>query len=382
VSSAAGAGNDYYDGRYVNGPYLYAGALAGLYTTPLSPSFGRDFNDTENVYAAYGMYTGTFDRLTVLAGLRIEATDASYGNILEATDASGNVTDTPVTHKKSYANLFPTVQLRYEIRPNLLARATWSTGIARPGFSQAGGFAGVDFTTSPRPQYTAGNPDLKPTTGNNFDLSLEYYTGQGGVAQIGFFDKEFSNYIFKHTKIMVSDPIFQGQLGDVSSFSNEDAWARGFEFALHQQFVFLPGLWRGLGVEANGTWVDSRFLEYDASVAGAGVNEYGQLPGTSHVTWNLALFYELGGLNLRLSSAYVGKSLFGLNGDKSLDTIQATKVNYDFTSSYAFTRNLTAYFNVKNLSNTPLRYNEGSNARVIQREIYGQTYEAGLRFRY
>jgi outer membrane receptor protein involved in Fe transport len=131
------------------------------------------------------MYTGEFGKLNVLAGVRIEATDATYGNYLTTTDAAGNSTTAFVNNSKKYTNVFPTVQLKYEFSNDLQLRATYSTGIARPGFSQAGGNAGVDFTATPRPVYSAGNPDLKPTTGNNFDLSLEYYLPHGGIPDRG-----------------------------------------------------------------------------------------------------------------------------------------------------------------------------------------------------
>ncbi len=381
-AASIGAGNNYYDGRYQNGPYVQWGALDSLYTKALTPSLGQDFNDSENVYSAYAMHTFNLGKLNVLTGVRMEQTDAVYGNYLTTTDASGNSTVSFVNHSKSYTNLFPTLQFKYEVRTDLQVRATYSTGIARPGFTQAGGNASVDFTASPRPQYTTGNPNLNPTTGNNFDLDVEYYMPNGGIIQLGAFDKEFKNYIVRHARTNVIDPIFQGQPGDFITFTNVDAYARGVELAYHQKFTMLPGLARGLGVEANATIVDSRFLEYDGTVSGTGKNEYGQLPGTSHITYNTAIFYELNGLNLRLSQEYVGHSLFGLGGDKALDVIQATKVNYDFTSSYEFTKNLTAYFDVKNISNTPLRYNEGANNRVIQRELYGQTYEFGLRAKF
>lgn len=385
-AASVGAGNDYYDGRgYPLAPYADIYKISDLVRTRLpvlNPSRGRDFNDTENVYAAYAMYTTSIGKLGVMAGVRVEKTDVTYGNFLTTTDAAGNATITSVSNAKSYTNIFPTVQLKYAIQPDLQVRATYSTGIARPGFSQAGGNAGIDFTASPRPVFTAGNPALKPTTGNNFDVDIEYYMPGGGILQAGVFDKEFSNYIFRSARINVADPIFQGQPGDFVTFLNESAYARGVELAYHQTFAMLPGLFAGLGVDANITWVDSRFKEYAAAVSGTGKDQFGSLPGTSHVTWNLAGFYEAHGLALRLSAEYVGQSLFSLNGDTSLDTHQDRKLNLDFTSSYAFTPNVAGYFNVKNLLDTPLRYYEGVRSRPIQREIYGQTYEAGVRVKF
>ena len=83
-SASVGAGNNYYDGRgYPLAPYADIYKVINLVRTnlpALSPSRGRDFNDTENIYAAYAMYTTNFGKLGVLAGARIEKTDATYGN--------------------------------------------------------------------------------------------------------------------------------------------------------------------------------------------------------------------------------------------------------------------------------------------------------------
>ncbi len=381
--------SDYYNGWYASGPYadIYGiRNLANANLSPLAPYLKRDFDDNENVYGGYAMYTTHFDKLTVLTGLRVEATDDTFRNWEKVTTSAGNSL-AYVSASKSYTNLFPTVQLKYEYLPNLQFRVTWSTGIARPGFTQAGGYAAANFATQPA-SVTRGNPDLKPTTGNNFDLDAEYYLPSGGVIEFGLFDKEFDNYITAHTSRNVHDPLLIDPVlnptgtGTVTSFTNESGYARGIEAAYHQKFVWLAKPFDGLGLEANFTAVDSRFLEYDATVSGTGANEYGSLPGTSHITYNVAVFYEEGPLELRLSTEYVGKSLFGLGGDKTLDVIQDKKQNWDFTSSYRFTHNLTGYFNVKNLSDAPLRYYEGEAYRPIQREFYGQTYEFGLRAKF
>jgi TonB-dependent receptor len=383
-AQSVGPSAQYYFGLYPTAPVANFGAITSAVQAAipvLGPSLGRDFNDKENVTAGYVMYTGTYGKLDVLAGVRVETTDATYGNYLTTTDTAGNSTVTFVNKNKTYTNAFPTVQLKYTFDPKLQFRATYSTGIARPGFSQAGGNAGVDFTAAPRPVFSAGNPDLKPTTGDNFDIDIEYYLPHGGIIQVGAFDKEFKNYIFKSARINVADPIFLGQNGDFVSYFNESAYARGIEVAYQQRFAGLPGLLAGLGVEANFTVVWSKFKEYSAAVSGDGTDQYNQLPGTSHVTWNLAGFYEYKGLNARLSAQYVGPSLFGLNGDKTIDVIQARRLTMDFTGSYAFSKRATVFVSAKNLLDTPLRYNDGSNNRPQQIEYYGRTYEAGVRFK-
>ncbi len=388
IEASVGPNQPYYFGPGLVAPVANYAAIEtlvrGAISIPtLTPTIGRDIRDNENITAGFLMYTVDYGKLNMLTGVRVEATDATYGNFLTTTNGAGVSSTNFVTANKSYTNFFPTVQFKYVLQPDLQLRATYSTGIARPGFSQAGGFAGVDFTTSPRPVFTAGNPNLKPTTGNNFDIDLEYYLPNDGVVQIGVFDKEFRNYIFRNVLTKVSNPIFQGQLGDFATFSNENARARGVEVAYRQKLAFLPGLFGGLGVEGNLTYVDSKFLEYGAIVSGTGKDQFGSLPGTSKWTWNVAGFYERGPVNVRLSAQYVGASLFSLNGDQSLDTIQSARLSADLTASLEVAKDYVVFFGVRNLLDTPLRYTDGNNnARTQQVEYYGQTYEAGIRFKF
>ncbi|MEO7682138.1 MAG: TonB-dependent receptor [Sphingomonas sp.] len=373
--------DNYYFGRYPTAPVINLGAIANLVNSQipaLTPTLSRDFRDKENVTAGYLMYTGEFGKLGVLTGVRIETTDATYGNYLTTTPANGPSVTNFVNNGKKYTNVFPTLQLKYKFSDDLQFRATYSTGIARPGFNQAGGNAGIDFT-GVRPVYSAGNPNLKPTTGNNFDLDLEYYLPHGGIIQIGAFDKEFKNYIFANVLTNQTNPIFGGVKGDFVTYVNESAYARGIELAYQQKLEFLPGLLGGLGVEANLTLVKSHFLEYSA--AANGTDQYGSLPGTSNVTWNLAGFYERGPVSLRLSAQYVSSSLFSYGGDRTTDVIQAARTTMDLTGSYKFTKNYEVYFAAKNLLNTALRYNYGDSARPQQIEYYGPTYEAGVRIK-
>ncbi len=307
---------------------------------------------------------------------------------MQATDVNGNTTNSLLWRPDDYVDAFPTVQLRYEFTPRLIARATYSTGIARPGFTQNTTAVSVDFSQSPV-AVTEGNPDLKPTFGQNFDLSLEYYMPGGGILSAALFDKEFQHYI---TPSLVNgttaDPISQGQLAIVTTYVNiPSAYARGVQLDFHQKFTGLPAPFEGFGVDGNLTLVESRALEYTAVQTGT-VNEYGLLPGTSPVTWNLAGFYEDHGVQVRLAAEYVGHSLFGLSGDGNLnagfvgqayDTYQDKRLTMDLTSSYRVNRTWTVYFNAKNLLNTPLRYYEGAPDRPIQREFYDITLEGGVR---
>ncbi len=387
-----GNANIYYGGMFPNGPFIDRYAIRNLVAADAQPrqfQYGSFFQDSEDVFAGYIQYTMELGKLGILAGVRVENTKGAYGSYLQQTTQPADPTAAPVTtnsyvvNKQDYTNAFPTVQLRYTFTPQLIGRATYSTAIGRPGFNQNTSATSVDDTQNPV-SISRGNPGLKPTTSDNYDLDLEYYLPRGGIIQAGLFDKELSNYIVTLVQNgVVGDPLATGNLANVSTFGNiSSAYARGVEADYHQQFIFLPAPFDGFGVDGNITLVDSRIQEHAANQTLAGVAQYGPLPGTSRVTYNAAVFYLAHGLEARLSSQYVSHSLFGIGTDKSLDVIQDKRFTLDLTTAYNFTQNYGVYFNVKNISNTPLRYYEGDVNRPIQREFYDATYEGGVRVKF
>ncbi len=363
---------DFYAGHYTNGAQIDQNAIRALANGggATSPGLAQDdtgyFDARENIYAGYAMYTTTIGAWGVLAGVRVEATNARYGAF--EFDENGNELGF-VRRTTNYTNAFPTVQLRYNIMPNFVARATYSTGIGRPGFSQVAGATTIDFANN---IITTSNPALKPTTGNNFDVSLEYYLPNGGILQAGAFDKEFDNYIVTRTS-NGTDPRLTGVVQFITFDNVPSAYARGLEAAYHQQFTWLPGVLGGLGFEGNVTLVDSQ-VELRTG-------EKHLLPATSRFTYNVAAFYEAHGLDLRLSGEYVSHSLFGIGDSAQSDVLQDSRFTLDFTSSYQVSPNWAVYFSAKNLTNQPLRYYEGAPNRPIQREFYDVTLEAGVKLR-
>ncbi|GHH25993.1 TonB-dependent receptor [Sphingomonas glacialis] len=330
------------------------------------------FNDTENIYAAYAQYSGKFGKLNVFAGLRVENTDGTYRGTTRTTSALGVDSFSPASRKSSYTNFFPTVQLRYDLAKNFVARATYSTGIGRPGFLQLLSGATVDVGNR---AVSVGNPSLKPTTVNAFDGQVEYYLPNSGVLSFGAFDKEFNNYIING---VTRDPNYPGitdGITTITTYTNvASSHARGIEAQYSQKFTFLPAPFDGFGALANVTYVWSKFAIRPG--------ETSRLPGTSPLTYNLSLFYEAHKAQLRLSLSHVDGAIFGVGGASGFDTFEDQRTQLDLTSSYQVTQHMAVYFNAKNLNNSPLRYYEGLPNRTTQREFYEQSYEAGFRFKF
>ena len=235
-----------------------------------------------------------------------------------------------------------------------------------PSWSWAGGSAQAVLP----PTVTTGNPDLKPITGNNFDLSLDYDLPHSGLIHLGAFDKEFNNYVVGRSVFGA----FSGVPGTpfITSFVNApSSHARAAEAAFAQTLWFLPGPLAGFGVSGNVTFVDS-----DIELR---TGEHQLLPATSKFTGNAALFYSGHGLEVQLAVQDVGESLSTIGASPLTDVYQTRRITMDLTSSLALRRNVQIYFNAKNLLNTPLRFNEGRSDRPIQREFYDVTLETGVR---
>lgn len=329
------------------------------------------FDDTENVIAGYGQYEATLGRLGVLAGIRVEATHSVLRGNANVTDATGMAGFMPTAQTRDYTNFFPTVQLKYSLTPSLVARATYSTGIARPGFFQTIQSGSIDVGAQTA---STGNPNLKPIYANNFDIALEYYLPANGILSLGLFDKELKDYIATRT-FRGALPGFGSLIFNQSSYQNlPGAHARGIEAAAAYKFAELPGFLSGFGVDANGSYVDSSVQLRDGEGRVA-------LPGTFKYTANGALFYEAHRVQVRGSLQYESAVLFGIGGSRATDVFQDKRLTVDFNGSYALNRRVSFYFNAKNLTNAPLRFYEGSRNRPIQREYYDVTLEGGVKLK-
>jgi TonB-dependent receptor len=372
-----GSSQTYYNNLYNIGPAISLPAVRGLVGSDLgtitddaAADASTNADDRENVYAGYGQYSARFGKAGVLVGLRVESTHANYGGNLYNNDAD---TNTPTTQRNSYTNYFPTVQGRYDFLADLVGRLTYSTGIARPGFEQITPGASISPSNA---TVQVGNPALKPTLGQNFDATLEYYPGDGQIAAAGLFYKQFRDYILPTQQISsgYNFPGLTNVITTVTTFSNGPAHAEGIEAQYQQQLKFLPAPFDGLGYSANATLVDSRAQIHPGI--------YGLLPSTSRVTWNAAVFYERGPLELRVAADYVGQDLFafGTVVGNSTDVYSRHRLTMDLGSSYAIAHEVKVYFDAKNLLNTPLEFTEGpSDSRPIQREFYDVTLLAGVR---
>ncbi len=418
----------FYQGHYLNGPNVDPAAIRAIYaadlaagaiaTDPFSITNGNavanqlaSVHDKENVYAAYGQYQFGWGALGIVAGVRVEKTKATYAGfksdisnslasancpILAAAVPADNTTTPPtpaipathvcpVSQDNNYTNYFPTIQARYEFSPDLIARAAISSTIARPGFQQVTAATTVDSAGN----IITGNPGLKPTRSTGLDVAIEQYLPDAGIASVGFFYKDIHDYIVTNAQQVVGGPQKSGgNLGIVDIFSYSNApksHVFGTELNYSQHFKQWPGALAGLGVSANWTWATSLYKLPipDANGLTTGMTRNSVLPSTSRNTANFELLYDRSGLNLSLGAYYTSRNIFGVNSNAAAEIWTQDRISLDFGSQYHVSDMLAVYFNVKNLTNTPLKFTEGEGEnRVIQREFYSTTLTAGMTLKF
>jgi TonB-dependent receptor len=398
---AAVSGNnpelDYYNAHFVLPPFPNYGLLFAQTplegTTPdlIDANIASFQHNTENVYAAYGQETATFGKVEVLAGLRMEDTNGTYraytGTDTGTQDANGYeiINYAPNTNKQDYINLFPSAQLKYSFSDQFQLRAAYSTAIARPGFQQISAAETTTVGGAPNGDnaVTIGNPNLKPTTGNSFDLTAEYYGPHDTTFSGNLFYKTFKNYIFQ----TVNDGIVAGQPAQITSYQNVNgAFAEGIELDAHQRFYMLPDPIDGLGIDGNITFVNS-----GGRADGPQYKAY-QLPETSPITYNATLFYEKGPFYADVSVNYVSRSLYAVVNPaasgladlnpRDADNFTSARTTVDANLEYQVTPRITLFAQARNLTNCPLEFTQSASSQYpIQREFYDFDYLGGVRLR-
>jgi TonB-dependent receptor len=196
----------------------------------------------------------------------------------------------PVVNNNSYVNAFPSVQAQYRFGSDTVLRAAYGMGIARPNFGDIAPFFIDNGPGSSFPEFSQGNPKLKPTRGQNFDILLEHYLKPLGLIQGGFFYKALTDPIYGVT-INQNSPTATSTL-----VNGPSAHITGFEAAWQQRLAFLPGALNGMGVRANYSYTTSRAT----FPADFGRTDHPTLVRTAPNNWNLDVTYDKKGLSARM----------------------------------------------------------------------------------
>jgi TonB-dependent receptor len=333
----------------------------------------EDFVTDEQILAGYAMGGTTLGGFQLTAGVRVERTKFDTRGFQVTDDA----TIAPTSAGRTYTNTLPGIFLRRDLGRHLVLRASVSTSIMRPEFSESSAFRNVNTDDE---ELEAGNPALETLESRNFDASLEYYLPSLGVVSAAVFYKQVDNFSYAIT-IPNGDAAFAGY--DLITFRNgSDGKIKGLELAYQQQLRFLPAPFDGFGFMTNATLADS------SATYPTRPGEKLPFIGQSDLTGNVALTFEKGPLFARVALNWRDAHLREdepIGGNAVEDRWIDDHHQLDASISYRLTKNFELFVEATNLTNEPFRvYQTGGGSptkRLVQFEEYDWTANFGVRWK-
>ena len=313
------------------------------------------FTASERVYAAYTMGRTTLGAASFNAGLRMEVTDGA----------------------RTYTDLFPSAQIKYQLDDATDVRVAGSRAIGRPNFSDlapsVSGLPGDPATT-----VMIGNPSLRPEYSWNLDLLGERFLARAGILSAGVFYKSVSNFIFVHSipGYRVA-PYNDGPNYRAGQPENGSAGTLlGVEAAWNQRLDFLPGILSGLGFDLNGTLTTSWARIDDRRV---------RLPRQAPALANTALVYEKGPIELRAAWVYQAANIVSY-GDGTSNPATGDQYFYahgqiDASIEWTPFHDTEIELEGTNLNDAVFGFYAGTPRQhySFQREYYGQTFAISVK---
>lgn len=377
-------GDNYPEGtHFISKKYLGSINFNSMQGEPDYEEMSGNYHAKEEITSAYLRFDQKLgQKLDLMLGLRMEHTALNYRGLNWVVDEDENESlESTGNRKNSYTNWLPSVLLKYDVNDDLKLRASFTETLSRPKYSAL--IPSVNYNRADE-EATIGNPNLKPTTSYNFDLSAEYYFKSVGLVSVGLFYKSINNVIVDEVwKGMDSQlPITGTYDYEISKPINAyDADLFGVEVAYQRDFGFITPALKCLGFYGNYTYTANKTKNHHFEHRVLEDGEDVDMIGSPEHTANASLFFEKWGFNLRLSYNFASAFVDEMGEVAQLDRYY-DKVNYlDLNASYTFGKRFktTIYADVTNLLNQPLRYYQGTKDRTAQVEYYGARFNAGIK---
>ncbi|MDO8544945.1 MAG: TonB-dependent receptor [Opitutaceae bacterium] len=313
--------------------------------------------------------------------------------ILPASDAVGvsklTFIDRGLHAEKEYLRLFPNINVSYNVRENLIARAAYYYSLGRPNFNQyAGGLTLPDTELPPAPnnRITVNNVGIKAWSARTTKVRLEYYFERIGQVSVGAFRRDFENFF--GSTVFNATPQFLGLYGldpaiydtyDVATQYNIESTVRmeGLEFDYKQSLTFLPFWARGVQAFAN------------ASTLRALGAESGNFAGFIPQTYNWGISLRRANYNLQMNWNYRGRQRRGIVAagtsiEPGTYNWGAKRLYLDIQGEYYFWKRFALFANLRNLNDEPEDIgiygpSTPEHARFRQRSASGSLWTFGIK---
>lgn len=377
----------------------------------------------ETVTGLYAQTEARFfhNRLTFLTGVRYEKThdkgvgplndpsavwvrdpDGSFAHIGTArirkpeAGAAGSMQELLLTRKeranlgnRTYDGYYPSTHLTFNVTEKFLLRAAYARTYGRPDFTSIVPNAtitenDIEFSADPNAipgNISVRNTGLKPWTAQNYDLSAEYYTENGGLITGGVFRKDIANFFGNLQTRATADILdefgldqrYVGWFLD-TTINSGNARVSGVELNVRQSLAPLGGIGRYFSVFANATKLklegssSAAFTRFVPTSANWGVT-FTKRPFTVMANWHHRGEQDRG--------ASTGQGPLA-------KVYQDARTTMDLNLSYQLSRRLSLFASGRNVTNVWFnnsRYQADTPvyARRSSTNSYGAQYAFGVK---
>jgi iron complex outermembrane receptor protein len=290
--------------------------------------FNVDFADSEyyrvdeEVLSLYAMSDFKFDiankPVMINAGVRsVDTTVLSFGyHQIQNSNGSTGYTPAPISKEGNYSDVLPSVNASMELTESLLLRAGASQTLMRPALGDIAYKRTVSISEF---KYRDGNPDLKPTYADQWELGLEWYVGEGALFAASYFEKKIEGVVRESLTGIVKDVTKYNANGTIDGVYDFEIYQKvnadgaydvsGVELIAQFPLSMLHESLEGFGINANFTMLDNSLT---------GESDLG-IPtppeGLADETYNLTAYYENEKFDARISYNYKDKYVESIASD-------------------------------------------------------------------
>ncbi|PWF40558.1 TonB-dependent receptor domain-containing protein, partial [Massilia glaciei] len=288
---------------------------------------------------------------------------------------------------RTFNNLLPSMNLRYEVRENVIARFGASRTIGRQNYNILGAAFGTPGCNASGCSVTGPNPTLRPLTADNVDAALAWYFAPRSLISVDVFQSKIDGYVKtganrQNATVDLVDP----RDNQVKSFfintsSQQGARIRGIELA------FERPLGAGFGMQSN------------VSRAKTQVEDGRPMVGASEWAANLGGYFENDKMSARLVYNYRGKYVAASTAPAPTANSQGNSLingvlmptapvmaagvsTLAFSLGYNLSKQLRLSFDATNLLNTAraqYRYSEEEQQKL---DVSGRQFYLNLKYKF
>jgi TonB-dependent receptor len=310
----------------------------------------------EETIAGYAMADFEFDIVVpvfVNLGGRYLRTDIHSEGFHQIQNPNGStgLTPAPVSSEGSYEKFLPSLNVHAELTDSLILRGAASQTLIRPALTD---LAYKRTASIGNFRYTDGNPGLKPTYADQWEVGVEKYLGDGGILAASYFWKKIKGVVQSRLTGVVPDVTVYNANGTVNGVYDFDVYqpvnaegsykVSGVELNAVIPFGKFADWADGFGVNANATFLDSSLTgQSDLGVPTSPI-------GLADNTYNATLFYDKGPFSVRVS--YNRKGAYVERIERNMYPVYRDAYGqFDVAASYQVTRNIRVELQGINVGN-------------------------------